>query len=301
MRQPTVDEDWTELLEREGQEDTPMNRAMARQTINKRRKEEEKERSRREMQANSVHEDSALNVHEKRLAQRRAGGANRDTTANAGASTVRRHNRSAAISATVEPLAIVNDELFSAPKPAEGKHAGALKANQAAGSYNSSGSYFNFEDDDLASSPIVHRTLVWLHKPKRSHKSVPASVPSSRQSCARPRHENKPFDEASDDHDSTPHSAYSENDVKTNRDEDEEEDLPEGWQRVHDPNGNPYYYHHISRLSRWEKPSKEVAAQHERRLNESMAREAEAVSQRREERRREEEKLRKEVDAKDAV
>tara|TARA_A100001035_G_scaffold69798_1_gene53400 strand:+ start:196 stop:831 length:636 start_codon:yes stop_codon:yes gene_type:complete len=80
-----------------------------------------------------------------------------------------------------------------------------------------------------------------------------------------------------------------------------DEDLPEGWQRVQDENGNPYYYHHISRLSRWEKPSKEVAAQHERRLHESMAREAEAVSQRREERRKEEEKVMKQKEAKDAM
>ena len=44
-----------------------------------------------------------------------------------------------------------------------------------------------------------------------------------------------------------------------------------------------------------------MAAQHERRLNESMAREAEAVSQRREERRKEEEKVKKELETKDAM
>ncbi len=290
----TVEDEVNELLEQEGQEDTPMNRAVARQTINKRRKEEEMERKRRKVQeANKAVEDSALDAHERRLAQRRAGGAGRDTATSAGSSAVRRQNRGAAYSGSTEPLATVNDELFSAPKPVEGR-GGAGSYGDRAG--QGTASYFSSLEEECTPTPVPPLPQPNTATAPRKQDPASAQTPSTTSHTSA----RGPSYMAAPDSASLSEPVQSQGSTSHSRD-DSDEDLPEGWQRVYDPNGNPYYYHHVSRLSRWEKPSKEVAAQHERRLHESMAREVEAVNQRREERRREDEKAQRETDAKDAM
>lgn len=47
-----------------------------------------------------------------------------------------------------------------------------------------------------------------------------------------------------------------------------EEALPEGWEKVHTEDGRMYYFHIKTRLSRWEKPSHELAAALDLRLEE---------------------------------
>jgi hypothetical protein len=65
--------------------------------------------------------------------------------------------------------------------------------------------------------------------------------------------------------------------------------------------GRVYYYHEVSRLSRWDKPSAEIATKHAERLQESKAREEAEVTRRRNERRQEEERLARETDTRSAL
>ena len=54
--------------------------------------------------------------------------------------------------------------------------------------------------------------------------------------------------------------------------------LPRGWQEVKTANGETYYYHVISRVSRWDKPTPEVAAALEQRLRESEKQASDAAN-----------------------
>mmetsp|Transcript_16347 Transcript_16347/g.24641 ORF Transcript_16347/g.24641 Transcript_16347/m.24641 type:complete len:1163 (+) Transcript_16347:260-3748(+) len=60
--------------------------------------------------------------------------------------------------------------------------------------------------------------------------------------------------------------------------------LPAGWEEVHTDDGGTYYYHRVTRISRWEKPSAEVAAAVESRISSSQKNIDEAVEKKRRER-----------------
>lgn len=56
--------------------------------------------------------------------------------------------------------------------------------------------------------------------------------------------------------------------------------LPRGWQEVKTEDGTVYYYHVLARVSRWDKPTPEVAAAVEERLRENEAKAVEATQRR---------------------
>ncbi len=56
--------------------------------------------------------------------------------------------------------------------------------------------------------------------------------------------------------------------------------LPRGWAEVKSPDGSVYYYHLLARVSRWDKPTAEVAAAVEQRLKENEGRAQEAAQRR---------------------
>ena len=56
------------------------------------------------------------------------------------------------------------------------------------------------------------------------------------------------------------------------------EGLPRGWQEVKTKEGETYYYHVISRVSRWDKPTPEVAAALESRLREGEKQASDAAN-----------------------
>jgi hypothetical protein len=60
-------------------------------------------------------------------------------------------------------------------------------------------------------------------------------------------------------------------------------DLPSGWEEVVSDTGT-YYYHKVTRISRWDKPDSTIAAAHNARLYESKRQVDEAVLRRKEER-----------------
>jgi len=62
------------------------------------------------------------------------------------------------------------------------------------------------------------------------------------------------------------------------------EPLPDGWEAVATADGSVYYYHRISRVSRWDFPSRQVQAALEERLKESQKQQQEAVQKRKIER-----------------
>lgn len=59
-------------------------------------------------------------------------------------------------------------------------------------------------------------------------------------------------------------------------------DLPVGWEEVKTDTGS-YYYHKVTRISRWDKPDSNLAAAHEARLDQSKKQVDEAVLRRKEE------------------
>jgi len=77
-------------------------------------------------------------------------------------------------------------------------------------------------------------------------------------------------------------------------------DLPRGWQEVQTADGTVYYYHIIARVSRWDKPTPEVAAALEQRLRENESKAAEATQRRKvemEQRKQQEQDKSAQVDA----
>lgn len=60
--------------------------------------------------------------------------------------------------------------------------------------------------------------------------------------------------------------------------------LPDGWEAVETSDGSVYYYHKVTRISRWDYPSPEVQAALEERLRESQRQQEEAIQKRKLER-----------------
>jgi len=254
------------------EEDTPMNRALRRQAAEReqqRAKEQAALSSRGQLSGQA--EDGSYDGYEKRLR---------------GRAVPRTKPASSKKSAGVQPSTLLGGEWGAAPKPAS-----ALQAKGSAGQSAAANSYFGTQE----ASPNLPAAV-----PHPAHNTQPA--PAAATGTAPAAASYKPHDKSSkaappsqpqraggkyaaeavlqkNSHMQAPtpaptpvpaHSstAYASAPAPAPAAAYQDPSLPDGWDAVTDEGGNTYYYHRVTRVSRWDKPDAALAAAQNERLDE---------------------------------
>ena len=207
--------------------------------------------------AHAATTDESYDVHEKRLRGR--------TMRNKSGSTKK---TGSAQSVTALSAAMLGGEWGAAPKPAS-----ALKAVHA-GQSSAMNSYFGQSDTTLpAPLPVVTRPAPQDKSEQSKTKPTVAptmpmrkgSLDNRTQAAPTPAPTPVPTTAA------TPAPTSSATPVQATKSTIvQDPTLPDGWEAVRDDQGNTYYYHRVTRVSRWDRPDAAFAASHNERIAETI-------------------------------